>query len=163
PSLTTVEGSRKANLKRTLALPSSPRLYEDYRELLKRERLDVGILCPKNARPADTAAAAAAQTDHIRTRKSMAASLDGARAMADAAKNGGVKLVVNWPIGWSSAFRALKQLVEDRAIGDLCEVRSRNPASLGPLAHGSLHPGDTVVSGAVSDAEKGAEWWHQAK
>ena len=28
-------------------------------------------------------------------------------------------------------------------------------ASLGPLAHGSPHPGDTVISGVVSDAEKG--------
>lgn len=32
-----------------------------------------------------------------------------------------------------------------------------------PLAAGSLHPGDTVVSGALSDAEKAAEWWHQAE
>ena len=56
----------------------------------------------------------------------------------------------------------LKKLVEDKAIGDLWELKWRNPASLGPLAHGSLHPGDTVISGAVSDAEKGSEWWHQA-
>jgi predicted dehydrogenase len=163
PSLATVEGSRKANLKRALALPSSPPLYEDYRELLNGERLDIVILCPENARHAEVAAAAAERGVHILTEKPMAASLDGARAMADAAKKAGVKLVVNWPIVWSPAFRALKKLVENKAIGDLWEVRWRNPASLGPLAHGSLHPGDTVVSGAVSDAEKGAEWWHQAK
>ena len=163
PSLTTVEGSRKANLKRALALPGAPRLYEDYRELMKAERLDVAILCPENARHAEIAAAAAEHGVHVLTEKPMASNLDGARAMADAAKKAGVKLAVNWPIAWSPAFRALKTLVADRAIGDLWEVRWRNPASLGPLAHGSLHPGDTVVSGAVSDAEKGAEWWHQAK
>jgi predicted dehydrogenase len=163
PSLTTVEGSRKANLKRALALPSSPRLYEDYRELLKAERLDIAILCPENARHAEIAAAAAENGVHVLTEKPMAATLDDARAMTDAAKKAGVKLVVNWPIVWSPAFRALKKLVKDKAIGDLWEVRWRNPASLGPLAHGSLHPGDTVVSGTVSDAEKGAEWWHQAK
>jgi predicted dehydrogenase len=156
PSLTTVEGSRKANLKRALALPSSPRVYDDYRELLKAERLDIAILCPENARHAEIAVAAAESGVHVLMEKPMAASLVGAQAMADAAKTAGVKLVVNWPIVWSPAFRALKKLVEDRAIGDLWEVRWRNPASLGPLAHGSLHPGDTVVSGAVSDAEKGA-------
>ena len=35
-------------------------------------------------------------------------------------------------------------------------------ASLGPLAHGSTHSGNTVVSGLVTKAEKAAEWWHQA-
>ena len=163
PSLTTVEGSRTANLNRALALRSDPRFYEDYRELLSGERLDIAILCPENARHAEIAAAAAERGVHVLTEKPMAATLDGARAMADAAENAGVKVVVNWPIVWSPAFRALKKLVEDKAIGDLLEVRWRNPASLGPLAHGSLHPGDTVVSAAVSDAEKGAEWWHQAK
>ncbi|HLX97717.1 MAG TPA: Gfo/Idh/MocA family oxidoreductase [Roseiarcus sp.] len=163
PSRTTVEGSRKANLKRTLALPNGPRLYEDYRELLKGEELDIAILCPENARHAEIAAAAAEHGVHALTEKPMAASLEGAQAMAKAAKTAGVKLAVNWPIAWSPAFRALKKLVDDKAIGDLWEVRWRNPASLGPLAHGSLHPGDTVVSGSVSDAEKSAEWWHQAK
>lgn len=163
PSRTTVEGSRKANLKRTLALPNGPRLYEDYRELLKGEELDIAILCPENARHAEIAAAAAEHGVHALTEKPMAASLEGAQAMAEAAKTAGVKLAVNWPIAWSPAFRALKKLVDDKAIGDLWEVRWRNPASLGPLAHGSLHPGDTVVSGSVSDAEKSAEWWHQAK
>ena len=150
PSRTTVEGSRRANLKRTVALPSRPRLYEDYRELLKSERLDIAILCPENARHAEIAAAAAENGVHVLTEKPLAASLDGARAMVDATQRAGVKLAVNWPIVWSPAFRALKALVEDEAIGDLWEVRWRNPASLGPLAHGSLHPGDTIVSGAVS-------------
>ena len=93
----------------------------------------------------------------------MAARLDQARAMASAAKQAGVSLAVNWPVAWQPAFRMLKTLVDDKAIGDLWQLKWRNPASLGPLAHGSLHPGDTVVSGIVSDAQKGAEWWHQAE
>ena len=55
PSLTRVEGSRKANLGRALALPSDPRRYEDYRELLAAERLDIVILCPENARHSEIA------------------------------------------------------------------------------------------------------------
>ena len=131
-------------------------------KLLATERLDIVILCPENARHDEITKAAAEHGVHVLTEKPMSASLDGARAMADAAKKAGVKLAVNWPIVWSPAFRGLKKLVEEKAIGDLWELKWRNPASLGPLAHGSLHPGDTVISGAVSDAEKGSEWWHQS-
>ena len=162
PSLTTVEGSRKANLGRALALPSNPRRYEDYRELLAAERLDIVILCPENARHSEIAQEVAELGVHVVAEKPMAATLDGARSMAAAAKKSGVTLAVNWPIAWSPAFRKLKKLVEDKAIGDLWELKWRNPASLGPLAHGSSHPGDTVISAVVSDAEKGSEWWHQA-
>lgn len=163
PSLTTVEGSRKANLNRALSLASAPRLYEDYRELLGAERLDIAIVCPENARHREVAEAVAERGVHILTEKPMAASLAEAERIAAAASKAVVTLAVNWPIGWSPAFLRLKALVEEKAIGDLWELKWRNPASLGPLAHGSLHPGDTVVSGLVSDAEKAAEWWHQAE
>jgi predicted dehydrogenase len=158
-----VEGSRKANLNHALSLASAPRLYEDYRELLGAERLDIAIVCPENARHGEVAEAAAERGVHIVTEKPMAASLAEAERIAAAASKAVVTLAVNWPIGWSPAFLRLKALVEEKAIGDLWELKWRNPASLGPLAHGSLHPGDTVVSGLVSDAEKAAEWWHQAE
>jgi len=97
------------------------------------------------------------------TEKPMAASLEQALRMASAAEKAGVALAVNWPITWSPAVRRLKELLDGGAIGDVWELKWRNPASLGPLAHGSTHPGATVISGAVSDAEKGMEWWHQAE
>src|SRR5215475_7837316 len=59
PSLTSVEGSRQANLKRTLAAPGGPRLYEDYRELLSAQEPDIVIMCPENARHGEVAEAAA--------------------------------------------------------------------------------------------------------
>jgi predicted dehydrogenase len=160
-SLTTVEGSRRANLTRTLELPSSPRFYSDYRELLAAEKLDIVIICAENARHAEITKAAVERGVHVVTEKPMADSLVASREMAAAAKVADVMLAVNWPIAWSPAFRTLKRLVDEKAIGDLWELKWRNPASLGPLAHGSLHPGDTIISGAVSDAEKGSEWWHQ--
>jgi predicted dehydrogenase len=162
PSLTTVEGSRQANLKRTLAAPGGPRLYADYRELLNKEELDIVIMCPENARHGEVAEAAAQRGVAIVTEKPMAARLDEAQRMTAAVKKAGVALAVNWPITWHPTFRRLKELAAGGAIGELWELKWRNGASLGPLAHGSTHPGATVVSGMVSDAEKGAEWWHQA-
>jgi predicted dehydrogenase len=161
PSTTTVEGSRNANLARTLAAPGGPRRFDDYRELLATEALDLIIMCPENARHGEVAEAAAARGVHILTEKPMAARLDEARRMAAAAEKAGVALAVNWPITWHPAYRRLKQLLDERAIGDVWELKWRSGASRGPLAHGSTHPGATVVSGIVTDEEKGREWWHQ--
>ena len=163
PSRISVEGSRRANLKRALASPGEPRGYENYQEMLAAEKLDIAILCPENARHVEVAEAAAARGVHMVTEKPMAASLEQALRMASAAEKAGVALAVNWPITWNPAFRRLKELLDDGAIGDVWELKWRNPASLGPLAHGSTHPGATVISGEVSDAEKGMEWWHQAQ
>jgi predicted dehydrogenase len=163
PSTITVEGSRRANLHRTLAAPGGPRAYEDYREMLRAEKLDIAILCPENARHAEVAEATAQHGVHIVTEKPMAASLQVALRMKSAAEKAGVALAVNWPITWSPAIRRLKELLDAGAIGDVWELKWRNGDSLGPLAHGSAHPGATVISGQVSDVEKGREWWHQAE
>jgi predicted dehydrogenase len=161
PSRTKVEGSRTANLVRALSTPAAPRAYQDYRELLDREELDIVIMCPENARHGEVAEAAASHGAHILTEKPMAARLDEARGMAAAAMRAGVSLGVNWPSTWLPSFRRLKELIAAAAIGEVWELKWRNWASLGPLAHGSLHPGSTTI-GLVSDDEKAAEWWHQS-
>ena len=163
PSVTTVEGSRNANLKRALGSPGGPRAYRRYDEMLREERLDILILCPENARHAEVAEAVAQRGIHIVTEKPMASGLDGALRMATAAEKAGIALAVNWPITWQPAMRRLKDLVDAKTVGEIWELKWRNGASLGPLAHGSRHPGATVISGLVSDAEKATEWWYQAE
>ena len=162
PSRTTVEGSRHANLMRALAAAGEPSAYRDYREMLDKEELDLVIMCPENARHGEVAEAVASHGAHILTEKPMAARLDEARGMAAAASKAGVTLAVNWPITWLPQFRRLKELVDAAAIGEVWELKWRNGASLGPLAHRSLHPGSTTI-GLVSDDEKSGEWWHQAE
>jgi predicted dehydrogenase len=162
PSLTTVEGSRRANMQRALQSPGSPRAYDDYDEMLRKEQLDIAIFCPENARHGEVAEALARRGIAMVTEKPMAARLDEALRMKAAAEKAGVALAVNWPITWQPAYRKLKQLLADGVIGDVWELKWRNGDSLGPLAHGSNHPGATVV-GLVSPAEKGSEWWHQAE
>ncbi|HLW90589.1 MAG TPA: Gfo/Idh/MocA family oxidoreductase [Roseiarcus sp.] len=162
PSVTTVEGSRQANMTRTLAAPGGPRAYDDYQKMLETEKLDIAIFCPENRRHADVAEAIAQHGVHMLTEKPMAAGLHDALRMKAAAEKAKVALAVNWPITWHPAYRRLKEMVDAGAVGDVWELKWRNPASLGPLAHGSTHPGATVISGQVSNAEKAKEWWHQA-
>lgn len=162
PSLTKVEGSRTANLKRALAAADEVTAYSDYREMLDSEKLDIVIFCPEIARHAEIAEALADRHIHMLTEKPMAASFSDAQRMVRAARRADVALLVNWPITWRPWVLEVKDLIEGGEIGDVWEFKWRNGPSLGPLAAGSLHPGDTVVSGTLSETEKAAEWWHQA-
>jgi glucose-fructose oxidoreductase len=161
PSLTTVEGSRSANLLRAMGLPNGPHRDADWRAMLAREALDIAILCPEISQHAEVAEAVAAAGVPIVTEKPMAGTLADAQRMAAAAQAAGVALATNWPTTWRPAIRRVKDLIDDGAIGDVWQLKWRNNPSLGPLAHGSTHPGATTI-GLVSEAEKATEWWHQA-
>jgi predicted dehydrogenase len=138
-----------------------PKAYDDYREMLDREQMDLVIFCPENARHGDVAVAIAAHGAHMVTEKPMAATLPEAVRMARAARNAGVSLVVNWPTTWRAAIRTARRLVDEGAIGPVWEVKWR-AGSMGPLSHGSTHPGVDGRATEMSDAEKGATWWHHA-
>lgn len=155
PSPTEKPSSRRWNLKRAREVIGIPTVYDDYRAMLEEEHFDIIICCAENARHAEVIEAIASQGVHIVTEKPMAASLAGALRIARAVEASEVSLMVNWPTTWSPAVRAMKQLIDAGAIGDVWEVKWRNGASTGPL---SYHAGED----AYTDAEKGQEWWHQA-
>jgi predicted dehydrogenase len=89
------------------------------------------------------------------TEKPMSASLSDALRMVRAARANNVSLMINWPTTWSTSVRTMKRLIDQGVVGDIWEVKWRNGASLGPLSYGK---GDD----AVTDVEKGSEWWHQS-
>jgi predicted dehydrogenase len=156
PSLCAKESTRRANLARARERIGVPEVFEDYREMLRRRSFDLVIFCPENARHAEVAEEIARSGAHMLTEKPMAASLSEALRMARAAREAGVTLAVNWPTTWSGAVRAAKRLIDEGAIGEAWELKWRNGASMGPLAYG-------VGANLVTEAEKGAEWWHQAR
>jgi predicted dehydrogenase len=138
-----------------------PRVYDDYREMLDKERFDVVLFCPENARHGEVAEAIAAHGAHMVTEKPMAASQSQALRMARAARAAGVTLAVNWPTTWSAPVRTAHRLVREGAIGQLWEVKWR-AGSMGPLSHGSTHPGVGGTAVEMTEQEKGATWWHHA-
>jgi predicted dehydrogenase len=138
-----------------------PKQYDDYRELLDRERIDIAIVCSENARHGEVCAAAFGHGAHVVTEKPMAASLAEALTMVRAARAAERDLMVNWPSTWSPAIRKMKELLDDGAIGSLWEVHARY-GSLGPLSYGSTHPGVKGPTAMLTDEEKAATWWHRA-
>ena len=152
PTISDQRGTRVANVKRGVDVTGIPKVYEDYRDMLDKEKFDVVIFCPENSRHGEVAEAIAAVGSHMVTEKPMSSSLSDALRMVRAAKAAGVQAIVNWPSTWQSAMRKGKELVDQGAIGRVWEIKRRNGASMGPLAHGQ----------ALTDTEKGAEWWHHA-
>jgi predicted dehydrogenase len=116
--------------------------------------LDIVVFCPENARHGEVAEAIADHGAHMVTEKPMSSSLSDALRMARAARTNKVALMVNWPTTWRPAIRAMKVLIDEGTIGDVWEIKWRNSASMGPLAY-------STGEDAYTDAEKGAEWWHQ--
>ena len=161
PSLTRVEGSRHANLARALNQPGNPKPYADHHAMLEIEKLHLVLFCPEISRHADIAEAIAAHKIPMLTEKPLAATTTDATRMIRAANAAQVPLITNWSITWRAPIRRVKSLIDEGAIGEILQFRWRNMASLGPLAIGSNHPGATTI-GAVTDAEKAAEWWHQS-
>ncbi|MGI5918019.1 MAG: Gfo/Idh/MocA family protein [Anaerolineae bacterium] len=155
PSISMKRSTRGANMQRALDVTGIPKAYDCYKEMLEKEQFDIIVFCPENARHGEVAEAIAARGIHMVTEKPMAASLSEALRMVRNAKANNVSLMVNWPTTWSPAVRKMKELIDAGKIGDVWEVKWRNGASMGPLSYGTGED-------AVTDIEKGAEWWHQS-
>jgi predicted dehydrogenase len=154
PPLSTKLSTRDANVVRAHKETGIPKVYDDYREMLETETFDIIIFCPPNAQHGEVAEAIAAKGIHMLTEKPMSASLSDALRMVRAVKANDVELMVNWPTTWSPIVRAMKKLLDDGIIGDVWEVKWRNGASMGPMSYGK-------GADALTDVEKGSEWWHQ--
>jgi len=159
PELVEARFTRGWNLKHAHEDIGIPTVYDDYRAMLGKEKLDIVLFCPENARHGEVAQAIAKHGAHMVTEKPMAASLDEARSMANAATDAGVELMVNWPTTWSPVIRKAKELLASGTIGRLLEVKWR-AGSMGPLSHGSTHPGVDGRALPMTDEQKGATWWH---
>jgi len=146
-------GRTEQAIKRFQEITGCTRVYERYEEMLEKERFDIVVFCPENARHGEVAEAIAAHGAHMLTEKPMAASLSEALRMVRAAQAHDVRLMINWPTTWSPAIRTCKRLIDEGVIGEVWEVKWRNGGSMGPLTYSEPQP---------SGPEKGAEWWHQA-
>lgn len=151
PSVATLSDApmtRAANLRYAQETIGIERVYEDYEEMLEQEAFDIVIACPENARHGEVTEAIAVAGANVLIEKPPAASFADAVRMARTAQREEVALCINWPATWSPTWRLAKRMVDANEIGKVFQVKWR-AGSLGPLK-------------ALSDEEKGAEWWHRA-
>jgi len=87
------------------------RVYVDYRELLQDDSIDVVHICTPNDTHAEITVAALEAGKHVMCEKPMDKTVDGARAMVEAARRTGKKL----SIGYQNRFRS-----DSRYLHEIC-------------------------------------------
>ena len=98
--------------------------------------------------------AALEASKHVLVEKPLALTMSGCNRILTAQQRGRKALSVAENYRRDPMSRLTKALIDAGTIGDVWEVKWRNGASMGPLSY-------TKGEDAFSDAEKGAEWWHQ--
>ncbi len=91
--------------------------YGDYRELLRRDDIDLVSVCTPPFTHAEITIAALEAGKHVLVEKPMAASLDEADAMIAAARRHGRKLAVVFQYRWRHDWMKAKRLVSDERFG----------------------------------------------
>ena len=98
---------------------SDGRVYSDYKEMLKKEDLDIVHVCTPNSSHAEISIAAMEADNHVMCEKPMAKTAEEARAMIEASEKTGKKLT----IGYQNRFRKDSQFLHAAcADGELGEI-----------------------------------------
>ncbi len=114
-----------------LANRYNARAFTDFREMLTTLRPDIVSVCTLEGQHADATIAALQVGAHVLCEKMLAASLDGARAMVETARQVGRLLATQFNYRYIPSVRWLKNLLNDGALGE--------PLLVTLLTHGYCH------------------------
>jgi len=160
PELRVAPYTREWNRDHAMSTLAIPKAYDDYGEMLEKEKFDIIIVTSENAQHPAVVEACAAAGANVCVEKPMAASLQGALRMARACQAAETTMIVNWPYTWSPAGCEAKRLLEEGVIGRILEVKWRS-GHTGPLGPSGAHEGVSETTAPMTGAERGATWWHQ--
>ncbi|WP_311078690.1 Gfo/Idh/MocA family oxidoreductase [Paenibacillus polymyxa] len=94
-------------------------VYSDYRKLLENKDIEVVHVCTPNDSHSEITVAALEAGKHVLCEKPMAKTAEQAREMLDAANRTGKKLSIAYQNRYRDDSLYLKQLVEQRELGDI--------------------------------------------
>jgi len=97
----------------------NPGIYEDYRELLKDDSIDVVHVCTPNISHAPITVAALKAGKHVMCEKPMATTYADAKAMCDAAIEAGKLLTIGYQYRCQPAPLYLKAMCENDELGEI--------------------------------------------
>jgi len=92
---------------------------DDYRQVLRDQRVDIVNLSGPNQVHAEQGIAAAEAGKHVLIEKPMVLSMDENRALREAVARAGVRSVVSFVLRWNPLFENLKSLLAAGAVGEL--------------------------------------------
>lgn len=82
-----------------------PNAYDDYRQMLEKENLDIAVCNSENSKHPEVVEACGAAGVHVCMEKPMAASLRDAMQMVRAAEASGIKVLIHWYMPFSPLMR----------------------------------------------------------
>ena len=115
------DADRGANWAADLGVP----FEADLERLFERDDVDAVSVTTPTSMHADVMVRAASAGKHIFTEKVLATTVSGARAIADAVGQAGVKFCISFPRRTNSTILYAKQAAEDGLFGDITAVRVR--------------------------------------
>jgi predicted dehydrogenase len=95
------------------------KVYENYRDLIAREDIDVVHVCTPNSSHSEITVAALRSGKHVMCEKPMAINAAEAKAMLDAAKATGKKLTIGYQNRFRSDSQFIKGLCDKGELGDI--------------------------------------------
>lgn len=153
PSISDKPSTRTSNIRNVMEMTGMTAQYEDYKKLLDECSLDIAIVCCENAFHGKVVSDILSRGIHVIVEKPMATSMEDALSMAEAAKQSGAVLAVNWPSTWFPGVRLAHKLTSEGAVGKVFKFAYRNSDSMGPFSYGEN----------LTEQEMAAEWWYDTK
>lgn len=111
----------RARKRKTEFYPEA-RVYRDYRDLLRRDDIEVVDLATHPAERAEVIEAAIAAGKHVLSQKPFVIDLDRGRRLVELAERRGVKLAVNQNARYAPHFRYIIEAVRAGLIGEVTAV-----------------------------------------
>ena len=132
-------------------------VYEDFRQLLESEALDIVSVAPPATCHAEMVIAAVeAGVKGIYCEKAMATSLAECDAMIVACEKAGAVMAINHQRRWEDQYRALKKEVDEGVIGDLQSIQLSFGG--GRLCRGGSHMFDLALMFCDDEIKGGSGW-----
>lgn len=116
-----------------------PHVYGDWREMLAQEKPDIVSVCVPNALHCEVTLAALDAGAHVLCEKPLATSAAEARAMFDAARRSGRRLMAAHHYRFDAAAQAIKKVVESGALGEIYYSEATALRRMGIPAWGAFH------------------------
>lgn len=113
-----IEKARQVSSQR----PSKPTAYQDYRDLIADDAVEVVVICVPTQMHAEVAIAAAQAGKHIYCEKAMAPTVKQCRDMIAAADQAGVKLMIGQSTRFNAPYAQARRVIEAGHIGEVIAV-----------------------------------------
>ncbi|MFB3825646.1 MAG: Gfo/Idh/MocA family protein [Bryobacteraceae bacterium] len=131
--ITAIADTNPQAIERVKRIPNAAgaRAYSDWRQLLDREKLDMVCTCGDNGgRPAIILACAERKL-HVIAEKPLAIERADLERIRAAVSKSGIRLTMLLPMRFSPVYRAMRQIVDSGAIGEVAQMGAQKSYQVG--------------------------------